>query len=443
RGKVVERPAVAQAEERFPLHGLDDRRTRQRERLEHLLAEDERLAVHRRADVVELGVHREGDVRRQRPGGRRPDQEAFARPSFDRQLRVDRGVGHLAVAVAHRHLVLRQRGAAAGAPRHRAMALVQPAALLADLQDVPDVRDVVVGVRVVRVVPVHPLTEADGLLRDRLSGAIDARAARVGEPADAVRLDVPLAVQVQLALDLHLDPEALAVEAVLVALVLAEHGVVALIDVLVRARPPVVDAHGLDVGRDRAVIEGIVRVSGVLLPQHVEAALALPQLEHAMLELGQVDARPDRREFRLLGDHDPSRYRTTVPQWDGRSDRGTTQLRRAPCAVGAPRSIPPLTVRLRPRLVAPYRWGVLAKARGRWPLGACASILWRQGSGAGAYRGRARTADQALRRARKPNAASMATPTRIAALARLSGAARAPFFQRMPAAMPPLPTEVA
>src|SRR5205814_7648160 len=37
---------------------------------------------------------------------------------------------------------------------------------------------------------------------------------------------------------------------------------------------------------------------------------------------------------------------------------------------GPPRSIPPLTVRLRPRLVAGCA-GVLAEARGGWPLGAC------------------------------------------------------------------------
>src|SRR5205085_3634172 len=115
-----------------------------------------------------------------------------------------------------------QRGPAPRAPRHRAVALVQPAALLAELEDVPDVRDVVVGVGEVRVVPIHPLTEPDGLLRDRFGRAVHARTARVGEAVDAVRLDVALAVEIQLALDLDLDPQPLAVEAVLIALVLAE-----------------------------------------------------------------------------------------------------------------------------------------------------------------------------------------------------------------------------
>ena len=60
-----------------------------------------------------------------------------------------------------------------------------------------------------------------------------------------------LVVKPELALDVDLDPQALAVEAVLVALVLAEHRVEALVEVLVGAAPGVVDAHRV-VGRDRA-----------------------------------------------------------------------------------------------------------------------------------------------------------------------------------------------
>ena len=60
-----------------------------------------------------------------------------------------------------------------------------------------------------------------------------------------------LLVKPELALDVDLDPEALAVEAVLPALVLAEHRVEAAEDVLVRAAPGVVDAHRV-VGGDRA-----------------------------------------------------------------------------------------------------------------------------------------------------------------------------------------------
>src|SRR5687767_5593333 len=161
-------------------------------------------------------------------------------------------------------------------------------------------RDVVVAVRVIGVVPVHPLAEPDGLFGDRCSAAVYARAARTRELVDAVRFDVALAVQVELALHLHLDPQPLAVEPVLPALVESLHRLVALVEILVGASPGVMDAHRLDVRRDRAVDEGIPRPAGVLFPQRVEAPVALPQLEHAVLEFRKVERRPHGRESRLL-----------------------------------------------------------------------------------------------------------------------------------------------
>src|SRR5438309_311653 len=178
------------------------------------------------------------------------------------------------------------------------MALVEPAFFLAQLQDVPDVRDVQVGVGEVRVLPVHPLAHADRVLGDRGGRAIDARATCVGEPRDAVRLDVALAVQVELALDLHLDPESLAVEPVLVALIEPAHRLVALVDVLIGAGPGVVNSHRLDVRGDRTVDEREAWPAGVLLPEELEALLALPEVEDAVVYLGQVELRADRPESR-------------------------------------------------------------------------------------------------------------------------------------------------
>src|SRR2546428_2389969 len=180
------------------------------------------------------------------------------------------------------------------------MTLVQPALLVTELQHAPDMRDVVVGVRVIGVVRVHPLTEADGLLRDRGSAAVDASATRARELVDAVGLDVALAVEVELALDLHLHPQALAVEAVLPALVEALHRLVTLVEVFVGAAPRVMDAHRLDVRGDGSVDERVTRRARVLLAQHLEARLALPQVEHPVLELGQIEPRPDRCESHLL-----------------------------------------------------------------------------------------------------------------------------------------------
>src|SRR4029079_1233655 len=83
------------------------------------------------------------------------------------------------------------------------------------------------------------------------------------ELGDPERLDVALAREAEVALDVDLDPQSLAVEAVLPALVLAEHRVVAAEDVLVGPAPGMVDAHRV-VGRDRAVEEAPAGPAGVL-----------------------------------------------------------------------------------------------------------------------------------------------------------------------------------
>src|SRR5262249_29153070 len=146
------------------------------------------------------------------------------------------------------------RGAAAWAPDGRAMALVEPAAPVHLLEEAPDVLDVGVGERVVVVVPVHPHAEPRGLLGDHLGVLGNALAAALGELREAVLLDLALRVETERLLHLDLDPEPLAVEAVLVALLVAAQRLVALKDVLQGTTPGVMDAHGV-VRRDRSVDE--------------------------------------------------------------------------------------------------------------------------------------------------------------------------------------------
>ena len=102
-----------------------------------------------------------------------------------------------------------------------------------------------------RVVPVHPHPEPDGLLRLARGVGQDALLAQGHELGDAVRLDVALRGEAEVPLDVDLHPQPLAVEAVLVALVLAEHRVEPLVQVLVGPPPGVVDAHRIVRG-DRA-----------------------------------------------------------------------------------------------------------------------------------------------------------------------------------------------
>ncbi len=57
--------------------------------------------------------------------------------------------------------------------------------------------------------------------------------------------DLALIAKAQFFLDLDLDPQALAVEAVLVALPVALHGFEALIEIFIGAPPGVMNPHGI------------------------------------------------------------------------------------------------------------------------------------------------------------------------------------------------------
>ena len=106
---------------------------------------------------------------------------------------------------------------------------------------------------------------------------LDAVHALVRELIHPVRLDILLGLKAELLLDLDLHPKALGVKAVLIAAVLALHGVVAQEGVLERAAPGVVDAHRV-VGRDRPVDEAEALVPGILRFQLAKAVVLLPEL---------------------------------------------------------------------------------------------------------------------------------------------------------------------
>ena len=182
------------------------------------------------------------------------------------------------------------------------MPLVEPAALVADLEEAPDVADVGVGHREVRPLPVHPHAEPARLPRLDARVLGDALAARAREAVEPVGLDLVLRVEAERLLDLDLDPQALAVEAVLVALILAERRVVALEEVLQRPAPGVMDAHRV-VGRDRPVDERVRRPAVVLRAQLRERAVAIPALEHAVLERDVVGLGGDGSEGGIGGGH--------------------------------------------------------------------------------------------------------------------------------------------
>src|SRR5262249_24526988 len=142
-----------------------------------------------------------------------------------------------AVDVGPDQLVLRDRRPAARAPLGRPVAEVQPVVLVHRGEEAPDVLDIRIAEREVVVAPVHPLTEPLRALPELVGGHHHRLTALCGERLEPVLLDLALRVEAELARDPDLDPEALAVEPVLVALVEALERLVALEDVLQRPAP--------------------------------------------------------------------------------------------------------------------------------------------------------------------------------------------------------------
>jgi hypothetical protein len=170
------------------------------------------------------------------------------------------------------------------------VAEVEPAALVHGGEEPPHVLDVRVAEGEVVVAPVHPLAEPLRSVPQVVRRPDDGLAALRSECLEPVLLDLALRVEAELALDADLDPEALAVEAVLIALVEAAQRLVALEDILERPAPGGVDAERL-VRRDRPVEEREPRPAGVLLPQLPECPFPLPELENALLEPRMVGHR--------------------------------------------------------------------------------------------------------------------------------------------------------
>jgi cell envelope-related function transcriptional attenuator common domain len=149
--------------------------------------------------------------------------------------------------------------------------------------------------QLVRVVPVHPHAEPDRLLGLARGVRQDALLAERHELGDPERLDVALGREAEVALDVDLDPQALAVEPVLVALILAEHRVEALVEVLVGPTPGVVDTHRV-VGRDRTVEEAPSRAIGILGAQSGERPTVAPPFQDLVLLGDEVGLRADGSE---------------------------------------------------------------------------------------------------------------------------------------------------
>ncbi len=284
-------------------------------------------------EIGQLGVDRRRHVAGQGPGCGGPDQQVLTRALPQREAEEDAGVGQLPVALGD-DLVLADARAAATAPGHHVAALVDPTLVVALFQGRPDAVVVLVtegkvaaahlwqaqspheqldgvGHRTVgsldgddlgrifrhpglefaqhvKIVPVHPVAEAHRLLRLDCRVLEHALFAHVDKRIQAIGFDVPLALEAQLLLHLDLDPEALAVEAVLLALVVAAHGLIALEHVLEGTPPGMVHAHRV-VGGDGTIYEREPGTSPELFPELFESASALPEVEYLVLLFDKIN----------------------------------------------------------------------------------------------------------------------------------------------------------
>src|SRR5215469_3343537 len=144
------------------------------------------------------------------------------------------------------------------------------------------------------MVPVHPVTEPERLLRLHACEAQHPGLTSLDKLGDAVSFDVPLAFESEFLLDLDLHPQALTVEAVLVALPVPEHRVIPAEQILVRPAPRVVHAHRVVCG-DRTV-EKRPALRGLVIARQVprERAFGGPPLHERALLRRKICARVDR-----------------------------------------------------------------------------------------------------------------------------------------------------
>ncbi len=322
----LERALVAPALEVGPAQGRLDGPALAEDLLEQRLGDDQGLLPVGGDHVVDAGVHRDGGVRHQRPGRRRPHQQARLAGVLARGQRephVDRRVGHRLVAL--RQLVVGEPGPAARAVRRDPVVLDQQALVVDLLQRPPDGLDVRGVHRPVGVVGVDPVAHPLGHLLEGADVAEHRLAAPGVELGDPVGLDVALAGEPELLLDGELDGQPVAVPAGLPLDAVALHGLEAGEDVLEDPSLDVVGARQA-VRRRGTLVEGPGGAPSCGVERLVEDLVVAPEVEHVVLERRQVHLRRDRvvLTHRLRPSHH-LHWRRDDPGRLGRY-RGTTLL---------------------------------------------------------------------------------------------------------------------
>src|SRR3954469_17664738 len=165
--KFIKWPTVPTANQVRATNLFFDGRLASQRRPRGILRHVELLSIDAGQHVVQIGVDGGGDVRRQRPRGRRPNQETRIWFVEEGQSDVDRIVGPLLIPLSY-DLVLGNASSTTWAPGHDVVPLVEPAPVMNRLEEMPDGVVVLLGHCEVGVIPVHPVTESDGLVGDAI-----------------------------------------------------------------------------------------------------------------------------------------------------------------------------------------------------------------------------------------------------------------------------------
>lgn len=144
--------------------------------------------------------------------------------------------------------------------------------------------------QLIGVVPVHPVPQTLGLLGLSRRKPEDSAFAFVDEVIDAEFMDSGFGAESQLFFDFDFDPQALAVETVLVSLIMARHREESLIRILVRAAPGVMNSHRV-IGSDGPVEEAPTPAARVFSSQLLKRLLLQPEPQNGMFAGNKVAVR--------------------------------------------------------------------------------------------------------------------------------------------------------
>ena len=260
--------------------------------------------------VGQVGMHGDAGVGEQGPRRRRPGDDVdrpvgaeLARDGLagpQREAHPDRRI--LGVAVVLRHLMARQGGAAAGAVGLDLPAFVEQV-LFPEFGQRPPLRlDVGVPVGQVGAVHVEPVADPLGHPPPLPLVGADALEAGAVELLDPVVLDLLLAGEAELLLDLDLDRQSVRVPAALARHAPTGHRAKARVEVLHHPGDDVADVRHVVRGR-RPLVEGELLFAALVasLKRGFEHPLATPELQRLALELGEGIAAGNGRKRGIPG----------------------------------------------------------------------------------------------------------------------------------------------